>query len=290
MKNYILIVLASLFFTSCSTEDFDNEVDAKSKGLSFENDNLDIVSFTPKKAYDNSNRGKYVGVFGNTENRDLHGKIFINAGNYTRYIALIQLVNGKELEFIGKRIDETSVFFKGKRGTFVFISKDYLNPMVENITIDAAIGSYIILKKSFNRAPPLVLIGTYEETGNEENFYGNWDVIGDGSQPQVQFVSQVIITHLGSSEPIIDDTMEATSLTGCTHGDMPRMFDPNGNGGVTLIGSDNQTSLLAGHISTWSLMWQNYNYHDELCNNLGPDAGGSWSWNGRTGKIFVMRW
>jgi len=285
MKNYILIVLISLFFANCSTEDLDNDVISESKELTFQ----DLVSFTPNKVYDNSSRGKYVGVFGNTENRDLHGKIFINAGNYKRYTALIQLVNGKELEFIGRRIDETSVLFKGKRGTFVFITKDYLNPVVENINIDTAIGSYIKLKKSFNRATPLVLIGTYEETGNEENFYGNWDVIGDGSLPQVQFVSQVIITHLGSSEPIIDNEIEATSLTGCSHGNMPRMYALS-NGGVTVIGSDNQTSLLAGHISTWDLMWQNYDYFDEFCNNLGPDAGGSWSWNGRTGKIIVTTW
>lgn len=290
MKKKYLLLFVSILSLNCSNEGIDTESSSEGADLKQQVVNSKIVSFLPKKEFDNSSRGKYVGVFGNTQNRNLHGKIFIDAGNYNEYRALIQLVNGEQLSFIGNLTDEAHIFFEGKRGSFTFISEDYLNPEVENINIDTELGGYIKLKKAFNRAAPLVVIGTYEETGNAANFFGNWDIIGDASHPGFQFIDEVIVSHLGTGAPLYDSVFEATIATGCSHGNMPRIYDLNGNGGVNAISSDNQESLFNNHISSWGLMWQGYEYYDDFCNNLGPDAGGSWTRNGRTGKIFVTTW
>ena len=53
------------------------------------------------------------------ENKDLHGKVYINAGNDGNYTSKIELVNGDELNFRAGQ-GGSNIHFIGDRGSFDF--------------------------------------------------------------------------------------------------------------------------------------------------------------------------
>ena len=285
----MIATFAILCMMSCSTDNEDNQtltIDESIPEIS------NLITHVAATAFDNSARGKYVGVFGHYQNPDLHGKIFVNVGMDTRYSAVIELVNGERLSFKGVPQSRSAeiIYFEGDTGSFDLNFEDYTNPQASNVFMnDVDTEGYITLVKSTRGADPLVFIGTYEETGNEVEFFGNWDLIANPATatstpfsttvPGVPFaingtaVSQEIVTmsisHAGSTDPFVingADDFDINAAVVCAPAGIaipttePVILDitilpPFPGFPTTLvdaISAGGQTSMINGIEATWS--------------------------------------
>ncbi len=250
---------------------------------------------TPNKSLDDKSAGFYIGVFGHHENKYLHGKVYINAGNDGKYTSKIELVNGDELHFKAQQ-GGSNIHFIGNRGSFDFNIVNFNRPSVSNLIIDGIDDAYMVTKKSTVRGGGgLILLGTYEETGNESGFYGNFDMIGTGIPIAgipvlAEAIDVMIVSHKGNRGPFLDFGSDINPLVSCVP-DLPGMLiDFLGTGPFSTvdgIAANGQTSTIHGLPLTWDVALNPSGYHDETCAPLGPDGGGDWSWGGRTGKIYI---
>lgn len=293
MKKLILLLAVAVVF-SCSKDNVTTEAETTA----------DLTQMTPKKGLDTSSEGMYYGVFGHNSNQDLHGKIFINVGNDNNYTAQIDLVNGDRLTFQGNGLNETSLHFTGQRGSFDFNVTDYNAPVASNVMIDQETEGYITVKKSTSRGIGIVILGAYAETGNEANFYGNWDIFltevpatanndnnqrGGGGSPYVFDVA--VVSHKGNRGPFIDTSFEDYAY--CIGFFPPLLVDIPGDGSWFDIWCEGQTSMFAGHPSNWNIKvipgfhgdYIDYFSPLDLCT---PASTGSWSWAGRSGTIVLL--
>lgn len=281
MKKLILLLAVTLVVFSCSKDTIDTETTA------------DLTQMTPSKSLDGTSEGMYHGVFGHNSVKELHGKILINAGNNGKYSALIQMVNGENIRFQGDQISRTNIHFTSDRGNFDFNTVDITAPVASNVTIDG-VEAYIVTIKSRGGGIPVVALGTYEEAGNETNFYGNWDVIGDettvgpfNSPPfQVsQLINMVVVSPQGTGGPFIDSIMEPTTMPVCVSTATEPFIIEVGPGVTVDIWLQDQVATFKGRTANYSINYQSGSdaYIDIDCN---PLPFGSWSWNGRSGTIF----
>ncbi|GGG33768.1 hypothetical protein GCM10011344_38230 [Dokdonia pacifica] len=289
-KKLFIAAFAMLFIMSCSTDNEDNQtvtIDESIPEIS------NLITHVAATAFDNSARGKYVGVFGHYQNSELHGKIYINNGMDTRHSAIIELINGETLKFQGipqSRSNPNLIYFEGKAGSFDLNFEDYANPQASNVFMnDVDTEGYITLVKSTRGADPLVFIGTYEETGNEIEFFGNWDLIANPATatstpfsttvPGVPFpisgtaVSQEIVTmsisHAGSTDPFVingADDFDINAAVACAPAGIaipttepvilditiPPPFPGFPTTLVDAISAGGQTSMINGIEATWS--------------------------------------
>ncbi len=285
LKALPLIILLFLGLYGCQQEEF--EIDDQSAYIS-----LNLETFVPSQDLDNSPKGKYIGVLGHHTNLDIHGKIFINAGQHQQYDALAKLTNGTILTFRGKpqTKDGILVFFQGKSGSFTMNFEDFTHPILSTVELyEQETEGYIVAKKSTKDVQAFVLTGTYVDD-TDPNFSGNWDLIGDGTVTDVEVevtvpgipfpvnvsvptenISTLSISHSGSIPPFIDTTFESNAAQSCIEAaiggsfssapfvipsDIPNPFpgqDPLGGAGS--ISAGGQTSLLNGSNATWSLSY-----------------------------------
>lgn len=323
-KKIIIVAFAAVCIMSCSTDTSDTQtitIDENIPAIA------DLVTFVPDTEFDNTSKGKYVGIFGHHLNQELHGKIYINAGNDTRYAALIQLVNGEELKFTGVEQSRSSdiIYFEGATGSFDIDFTDYRNPEATNVIMNGVdTEAYISLAKSTRGAPTLVILGNYEETGNAGAFYGNWDLIGDfdtfdvvsvptglsfplptSVDVQIEEIFSMVISHTTSMTPLTSNNaldFGENTAAACAEEQLPGFTLPTteaiiGNipllDNVTLVSAGGQTSMINGIEATWSL---NYTpaipiagvTETYVADNCTPITSGVWSWNGRTGTTTVM--
>jgi len=236
---------------------------------------------------------------------------------------LIELVNGEQLKFTGvqrSRSNPDFIYFKGKSGSFDINFADYTNPEATNVMMDdAETEAYITLGKSAAELDPLVILGNYEETGNEAAFFGNWDLISNpatSASTPVNFMgisgtalSQEIVTMLIShtDSPIPTtingaDDFDTNIAAACAPAGLvipttePVILDFTvpiiGNVGSG-ISAGGQTSMINGIEASWSL-----NYTSPiplaglsemyLANDCNASLSGTWSWNERTGTTSVV--
>ena len=286
MKKIILVLAVTLVVFSCSKDTINTEIESTA----------DLTQMTPSKSLDQSSEGMYFGVFGHNTVKELHGKITINTGNNEKYSALIQMVNGETIKFEGTSINNTNIHFTSNRGSFDFNTIDFRAPKATNVFIDKVSESYIVSKKQTTRGIiPMVLLGTYAETGNEANFSGNWDMLGDGVDfdlfgQNAQVVSTVIISHIGGAV-ITDTTMEPQPGL-CTGIPDTYLWDANGDvftGANPSAFAHFQTTPIAGFDASWGMEYRRdlgeQQYVDEDC--LFIVASGFWSWFGKTGTILA---
>ena len=297
----MIAILAILCFMSCSTDNIENQTAIIDENIP---EIEDLVAFIPGTEFDNTSRGKYVGVLGHHQNPDLHGKMFINAGMDTRYKAVLQLENDEELVFIGTpqlRTNPNLIHFEGSEGSFDINFEDYKKPEVSNVFMNSEdTEGYIALVKSAQETDPLVIMGSYVDD-SDSNFFGNWDLIGDpstntttpftttipGSPLPVsgnaisQEIIGISISHTDSTTPIIvngDDDLDTNTAVACAPvGVMipttePIIADIIINSPIPLgdiadvISAGGQTSMINGIECTWSL-----NYTSEIDNPVGDD-------------------
>ena len=167
--------------------------------------------------------------------------------------------------------------------------------------------------KSVAETDPLVFVGTYEETGNASEFFGNWDLIANPTtNTETPFttmisgitlngtaVSQEIVTlsisHADSADPIVingADDFDTNAAGACTPvGVMiptmePIIADIIINSPIPLgdvadvISAGNQTSMINGIEATWS-----FNYTSSITNPFGDDIPESYINNDCTSAI-----
>ncbi len=274
MKKLILLLAVTLVVFSCSKDNVNTETET-----------ADLTQMTPNKSLDQSSEGMYYGVFGHNEIQDLHGKILINAGNDGNYSALIEMVNGDDIKFQGNSINKTNIHFTSDRGSFDFNTVDFTAPEATNVFIDNASESYIVATKSHTRGGGFVMLGTYVETGNETGFFGNWDAIGDGSDPFVQPIILLAVSHKGTIGPFTDPVSEINP-TGCLAGSPATLIDGT-LPGIDVISAEGQVSPLAGIPALWRVTRDEGGYYDDACSFEGPGSSGFWTWAGRSGTISV---
>lgn len=250
----------------------------------------DLVNLVADTQYDNTPIGKYTGVFGHYLNKDLHGKIYINAGLDTRYSALIQLVNGQELKFKGKKITNSkhTVIFTGRSGSFQINFANYLSPLVSNVNINGEDEeAYISLVKSQNGADVFIRLGTYVDS-TDPAFFGNWDLMGDplttegtpftSTIPGVPFlvdgnavtqeINTLVLSHTGATSQVLvngmDDFDPNAAIVCAPIGvsipsSEPVLIDIIVTGPISLgdiadaISAGGQTSMIIGNVASWSL-------------------------------------
>lgn len=284
MKKLILVLALALVF-SCSKD---------SPETSGDTETADLSQMIPNNTLEQSSEGMYYGVFGNSELKYLHGKILINAGNDGNYSATIKMVNGDKINFIGNSLNKTNIHFASTRGSFDFNTLNFTSPKATNVFIDNEAESYIVAKKSNTRGGGAVILGTYEETGNEANFFGNWDMFGDGlpgptGLSDSEFLVQVAVSHKGTRGPFVDTTMEEEDY--CIGSFFPFVFVTSES--ITDVWADDQTSIFAGQTASWSVK-SIVGFHGDTANPYSPQddcvpaSFGTWSWAGRIGTMLII--
>ena len=302
----MIAAFAALCIISCSTDNADNETLTIDESIP---EIANLVTYIPGSQFDNTSKGKYVGIFGHYTNSELHGKIYINAGLDTRYTALIQLVNGEELNFTGtqqSRSNPNFIYFEGKTGSFDVDFTDYKNPEATNVIMDNVnTEAYIVLAKTTRGADPSVIVGSYVDS-SDPTFFGNWDLIANPATatstpftttiPGIPFpvsgfgITQEIVTmsisHAGSMTPFIingADDFDTNAAIACAPSGItipttePVMIDiiidsPLPLGDVAdAISAGGQTSMINGIESTWS-----FNYTSEIVNPIGANVPASY--------------
>ena len=280
MKKLFLVALTAMLVFSCSTDNTETA----------EFENVDLTVMVPSKALSESGEGMYYGIFGHNELKYLHGKVLINAANNGKYSASIELENGDQIKFEGKKLNENNINYTSKRGSFDLNIADYANPIATNVFIDKESESYIVAKKSTTRGGGPIVLGIYIDNV-DSNFFGNWDMIGDGSVSSFGFgfdLSTVIVSHVGLVNPRIDSTMESEDY--CIGVGFPFVLVIDAT--ITDVWADNQTSMLGGFPASWSVK-SIVGFHGDDVNPYSPvgtctpAAFGTWSWNGRTGVMFI---
>lgn len=280
MKKLLLSMAVVAMLFSCSKDNIETETTA------------DLTQMLPTKTLDQSSEGLYVGVFGNSEINDLHGKIFINANNNGNYSATIEMVNGNDIKFKGSSLNKTNIHFTSKRGSFDFNTLNFSAPEATNVFIDNE-ESYIVTVKAKNNLVPHVLLGTYEETGNEANFYGNWDMIGDDVVDPIvccnnQGLAQILVTHRERVNPFVV-TSFATSLpgNGCDYDNSPpHLLDVSGDGNADSVLMGAQTNSFGVNVTNYYVNYFNGTYYSIDC--FSNPTSGSWSIGGRSGSVTVV--
>ena len=317
-KKIIIVAFAAVCIMSCSTDTSDTQtitIDENIPAIA------DLVTFVPDTEFDNTSKGKYVGIFGHHLNQELHGKIYINAGNDTRYAALIQLVNGEELKFTGVEQSRSSdiIYFEGATGSFDIDFTDYRNPEATNVIMNGVdTEAYMVLEKSTRGAAPFIILGSYVDS-SDPSFFGNWDLItnpatntatpvtlmGISGTAITQEIVTMSISHAGSMIPFISDTPEDFDTNIAVACAPPGVTIPTTEPVIielvvpfvgtigNAISAGGQTSIINGIEATWSfnyttpipIVGQPETYVDDSCN---ATTSGTWSWNGRTGTTTAL--
>lgn len=284
LKALPLLILIFLGVYSCQQE----EINLEDQSTYID---LNLETFIPSQDLDNSPKGKYVGVLGHHTNLEIHGKIFINAGQQGQYDALAKLTNGRFLRFKGKpqTKDGILVYFEGTSGNFTMNFEDFANPILTSVQLyEENTEGYIVAQKSTYNAQAFVLTGTYVDE-SDPNFQGNWDLIGNGTVTDVEVqvtvpgipvpvtisvptenIGTLSISHSGSTTPFMDTTFEPNTAQSCIEdaigdgfssapfmipSDVPNPLGGDALGGAGSISSGGQTSAFAGFDATWSLSY-----------------------------------
>jgi hypothetical protein len=217
-----------------------------------------------------------------------------------RYKALIQLVNGQELNFVGKKsfkYNPNLISFEGEMGSFTIDFTNYKKPKVTNVFIkDTDTEAYIVLTKSTRGGDPFILLGSYVDS-SDPAFFGNWDLMSSQVTTQVtpftttisgisvsgtvvtQEIVALTISHSASMTPFTsnspDDFDTNTAIVCAPVGVLiptsePVIMDifvtspfPLGDVGDA-ISAGGQSSMINGIEATWSL-----NYTTRIDNPLG---------------------
>jgi len=284
---YFTLLLSVFILLGCSQENSINE------SLNF---------ITGKRAQEtlSEKSKKYIGVFGHNTNKELHGKITIYENIKGIYEAEINLVNGKIYLFtFTDSLQKNILKFKGESGSFNVDINDPNNPLASNVFIKSKTPGYIKLIKKKKNILQVVVLGTYEETGNEANFYGNWDLIGteDGTNfnnnpnshgPELPyFVSQVIVSHKNNATPFIDsDIEEYLDSYPCSGFNYPTIS--SGLVGDLYLVAFDQSSHFAGHQANWQIAvdYDDFNLTRYFLSTCEDTSSGTWSWNGKNGTIY----
>lgn len=309
MKKLILIAVAIGIF-SCETEtDSDytfQETTADSVARIFKDDTTPVV---------HKDISLFKGIIASYD-LSLKGTILINLTDGKRYEAAARLHKGtsfvEEIYFKGEKhpSDSDIVIFESPQGTFDVSLSSKKEIMIEHFLLNES-DSYITAYKKQRGAQVTLAFGTYQDD-LDSSFQGNWDAIHLSSTytspagghstaaTTLLLLDMVVITrgmnmivnsdnssaNDGFTEPCFYTNPDGTPLTvpGAWY------YESQSNTYREFI-AYNQTSTFGGVEASWSLAYYlfegSFFYDTPTCGSSASAGYGSWSWNGRSGKIFV---
>jgi len=302
MKKLVLLFTVIFALVSCQKE-------------SQEIENIDsvdlittILTQTAQPEFDDQNEGLYRGIF-STYDLSVKGEVILDLGNSKEYQAAVKLhIGGENLSFEGRQIEDIRIdryVFESPRGSFEVQLDDKRKIVIRNFEFDGK-DTYIVAYKERSMVDVSISFGNFTDDG-DPLFTGNWDAINKGMTYQsppahstnpvpLMIIEEIIISRNGDialstdTAPYNDSFLEPCFyLDTFQHGYFYKVpADP-----YQEIIAYNQTSTFLGSVCTWSLAHYFFGgafvYDTPACGTPDATGYGSWSWNGRAGKIFVDR-
>ena len=266
-----------------------------------------ILTQEANEAFDTTKEGLFKGIFSSYD-LTLKGTIILNIGNDNHYDAAVSLIKGdarlKELYFKGRRdaVEKNKYHFKSDLGSFVATVSSENKITVTHFMYNKR-DCYIAAFKKTKMMDVTIALGTYVDDLNPA-FTGNWDAVNSGSTytppgghegppDTLQLLDAVVITQGGDMLQSTDTPADNDSwYEDCYYKEtFPHAFFYTDNSQYREFYGKNQTTTLNGIVATWSLVYyaigiSSYDYDTPDC-YAGADGYGTWSWNGRAGKLYV---
>ena len=302
MKNLYLLLIA-IILVSCQGESLDSTQNVETTADRV----ASILTQEANEIFDTSKEGLFKGIFSSYD-LTLKGTIILNLGNDNHYDAAISLVNGSvelnELYFKGRRdaVEKNMYHFKSALGSFVATVSSENKITVTHFTYNER-DCYIAAFKKTKMVDVTIAFGTYHDDADAA-FTGNWDAVNSGSiylspngehgsfAEELMLLDAIVITHGGNMLQSTDTQAQNDPfLEQCYYiKTFPHAFFFENNSGFSEFLGFNQTTTFNGEVATWSLSYYEINgsftFDTPLC-DLPPALGyGSWSWNGRSGKLY----
>lgn len=259
---------------------------------------------------DTSEKGIYRGVFAAIDG-SYHGKLTVNAGNNSKYDAVLQVKNGGKYGFIASPSTSTHIInFVGPQGSFT-LNTAGSKAIIENATIHNLDARATIFKET-SQNKVMMTLGTFVDE-MDASFGGSWDLVSTSTQTisiptglpfpaaisvTVNIIDEIVVMRNGGAT-FTDAMMENfTPGAGCGDSLPPGSQAPFFTGPQTIFGQSidewaisGQTSTFVGQQATWSVnrsLFQGVGgtsiYFDDNCNMV---PSGTWSWAGRSGSILI---
>lgn len=302
MKKLSLLIISFLVLLSCE----------KDSELIQETPAIDLVATvfnqTASIDLDQSKEGLYRGVF-STYDLSVKGEILIDLGNSKKYQAAVKLLRGGDSFYLEGKKENNRVdtyTFESEKGSFAISILPNNNDkiIINHFDFDDK-DAYIVAYKERQGADISISYGNFTDDG-DPLFIGNWDAINKGatyiSPPahstiptDLTIIEEIIISKDGDiaistdTAPYNDSFFES-----CFYNDTFQhgYFFENEFGYKEIV-AFNQTNTFLGNVCNWSLSYYLldgvFTYDTPTCGTPAESGYGSWSWNGRNGKIFVER-
>lgn len=264
---------------------------------------------------DESVDGLYKGIFASYD-LGIKGEIVMNIGNDLSHSAAVELARSEgffdEIYFTGRPHDteRDTYIFESDYGTFTAKANDNKEILIHHFTFNGR-DSYIAAFKATRGADVSVALGTYVDDV-DATYTGNWDAINQGrtfispagghsTGPAVLTLLDKVIVSRGATmvmstdTPADDDTFNEPCFYTNPDGSaltVPQAwwYESGDNSYREFIGY-NQTTTLGGRVATWSLAYYLFGgtffYDTPTCGSSAAAGYGSWSWDGRSGRLFV---
>jgi len=307
MKNILLLFVFALTLVSCETDQEQLEETNSLEILTSKELVAAVFAEKPNPDFDNVKEGLYRGVF-STYDLSIKGEILIDLGNTDKIQAAVKLIRGgKDFYFTGrKKSTRTEQYiFESDRGSFeVMLIEDGMIK-ISHFTFDDK-DTYIVSYKETRGANISISYGTFTDDA-DPLFMGNWDAINKGatymSPPAhstiptpLSIIEEVIITK-DSEFTISQDTspFNDSFLEPCFYADTFQhgYFFITVDSSYKEIIAYNQTTTFIGNVATWSMSYYLFGgtffYDTPACSTSEAAGYGSWTWNGRSGRIRVDR-
>ncbi len=301
MKNIITLFAFIFIFTSCE-KDEDTIIETNSADL------ISAVFYQKAQAeYDKKQEGLYRGIF-STYDLKVKGEIVLDLGNSRNIQAVVKLIRGGNHFIIKGRRDDTKIdrfIFDSERGSFTVTATPDGRIQLDHFNFDNK-DAYIVAYKETSLVDVSISYGNYTDDGDPTR-NGNWDAINKGatyiSPPAhstipvpLSIIEEIILTQNGnisisSDGPPYNDSF----LEPCFYNDTFQngyFFETVAGTYKEIIGY-NQTATFGGIVATWSVSYYLFNgaflYDTPACSTPAASGYGSWSWNGRSGRIHIER-
>ncbi|OAB80034.1 hypothetical protein [Cochleicola gelatinilyticus] len=250
------------------------------------------------------NKGLYKGIFASYDLVD-KGMVFLNLQNDGNVEAAVRFVKGKRPDayFVGNQDvqDSNTYHFKSELGSFTATVSSGNDIQIKHFNFTGR-DHYISAFKSRSLADVTVAFGTYVDDA-DPSFAGNWDAIHAGSlapappghsNSNLMLLDKVVISKQGNMFTSTDTPSDNDSFVEpCFYGSMfPQawFYESDNNSYREFIGY-NQTTTFANRMANWSLSYYVldgiYSYDTPVCNSSEAAGYGSWSWDGRSGRLRV---
>lgn len=301
MKKLSLLLISFLVFSSCEK---DSEIIQETPAIDLV---ASIFNQTASTDLDQSKEGLYRGVF-STYDLSIKGEVLIDLGNSKKYQAAVKLLRGGDSFYLEGKKENTRVdtyIFESERGSFtISISPNNTDKIIINHLDFDGKDAYIVAYKERQGADISISYGNFTDDA-DPLYIGNWDAINKGAtftsstthaSDPLSIIEEIIITRNGgiaiSSDgaPYNDSFLESCFYnTTFQHG----FHWIHANGLDQEFTAYNQTSTFQGTVASWSLSYYvlagTATYDTPACGTPVATGHGSWSWNGRNGKIYMER-